>query len=38
MTPVEWGVVVGAGVLVALVNWWFFGAHPRRTGNGHPHH
>ena len=26
MTPVEWGVVLGAVVLVALVNWWFFGA------------
>ncbi len=28
MTPVEWGVVLGAVVLVALVNWWFFGTRP----------
>jgi hypothetical protein len=37
MTSMEWGVVVGAVVLVALVNWWFFGAHPRRASDGNHH-
>lgn len=34
MTPVEWGVVGGAVVLVALVNWWFFGNHPPKVSRG----
>jgi hypothetical protein len=37
MTPLEWGVVVGAVVLVALVNWWFFGTHSRQASNGNHH-
>lgn len=37
MTPVEWGVVAGAVVLVALVNWWFFGTHPQHASHGDRH-
>lgn len=27
MTGAEWGVVLGAAVLIGAVLWWFFGAH-----------
>lgn len=37
MTPVEWGVVAGAALLVGLVNWWFFGTHPRQASHDRHH-
>jgi len=38
MSSAEWLVLAGGVVLIALVNWWFFGDWPQKPAGGHVHH